>query len=97
MNRAELIKAISEDIGQTVSQEKICNIIVSAMNNIKQAVAEGDSVMLVGFGTFSKAHRNARICRNIQTGEKIKVPAREIARFVPGKKFKALVAATHKK
>ncbi len=62
------------------------------MKNITEAVKKKDGkVTLVGFGTFSKVHRKARMGRNPQTGESIKIKASNSVRFKPGKKLKEAV------
>ena len=64
----------------------------SFMKNITEAVKKKDGkVTLVGFGTFSKVHRKARMGRNPQTGESIKIKASNSVRFKPGKKLKEAV------
>ncbi|MBA7683666.1 DNA-binding protein HU 1 [subsurface metagenome] len=50
-----------------------------------------DTVTLIGFGTFKVAQRKARKGRNPQTGEEIKIKAKKVAKFVPGKAFKDVV------
>jgi DNA-binding protein HU-beta len=48
-------------------------------------------VTLVGFGTFSVGRRKARVGRNPQTGKEIKIPARKVAKFAPGKALRDAV------
>jgi DNA-binding protein HU-beta len=55
---------------------------------VTQAVAEGDSVQLVGFGTFSAGHRAARTGRNPRTGETMQIAAAKTVKFTAGKAFK---------
>ena len=62
--------------------EKALNSIVS---NVQKTLKKGDSVSLVGFGTWSVAKRNARTGRNPQTGAPIKIPAKNVPKFSPGK------------
>ena len=63
----------------------------SAIENIIKAVTKGDSVQLVGFGTFSQGKRSARTGRNPKTGEAIKIAASKTAKFSAGKAFKDAV------
>jgi DNA-binding protein HU-beta len=58
---------------------------------VEKALAEGDDVALVGFGTFSVAERSARIGRNFKTGKAIQVPASKTVKFKPGKNLKDAV------
>ncbi|MDP8220753.1 MAG: HU family DNA-binding protein, partial [Candidatus Stygibacter frigidus] len=55
------------------------------------ALKKGDKVSLVGFGTFKVAERKARTGVNPSTGKKIKIPARKVPVFKPGKKLKESV------
>jgi DNA-binding protein HU-beta len=60
---------------------------------IRETVARGDRVSLVGFGTFERKRRNKRIARNPRKPETpIVVPARDLPWFVPGKEFKEMIA-----
>jgi DNA-binding protein HU-beta len=58
---------------------------------VTKALKKGDSVTLVGFGTFSVRKRAARTGRNPQTGREIKIPAKKVPVFKPGKELKAAV------
>ena len=87
MNKSQLIMKVAEDAGMTKAQtERMLDITLDA---IKKSVKKGDDVKLVGFGTFTKAKRKARMCRNPQTGKPIKVPAAWHPKFRPGAEFKA--------
>ena len=83
MNKADLISKIADDAGISKSQAN------SALNAFTKALKSGDKVTLVGFGTFSVSKRNARIGRNPQTGETIKIKAKKVARFKAGKELSA--------
>ena len=65
--------------------------------SVVQAVAKGDGVSLVGFGSFKSAARAAREGKNPKTGEKIKIPATTVPKFAAGATFKATVAAAKTK
>jgi len=66
-----------------------CNaIIVSALENIKEAVVEGDKVSIVGFGSFLGRDRKARTGRNPKTGAPIDISATYVPAFSPSKVFK---------
>lgn len=89
MNKAQLIEKIA---GETkVSKAQAEMILDCAMDNIKKTVKKGDDVKLVGFGTFTKAKRKARMGRNPQTGKAIKIPASFAPKFRAGAEFKSLV------
>ena len=83
MNKTELIDAIAAAAYLTKSDAgKALNGIIDAISG---ALTKGDSVTLVGFGTFSVGERAARTGRNPQTGKEIKIAAKKVAKFKPGK------------
>ena len=88
MNRAELI----EEVTKVTSTKKEADEAISAMLvAIKKALKKGESVTLVGFGTFSVSKRKARKGRNPQTGEAIKIAAKKVPVFKAGKGLKDAV------
>ena len=89
MNKSELIDkvAASADIPKAVAGRALDAVIES----ITGALAEGDSVVLVGFGTFSVKDRAARTGRNPQTGNPIEIAAAKIPGFKAGKALKDAV------
>lgn len=86
MNKAELVEAMAKITGATKTDtEKAVDAFIDVVNkNIKKK----DGVKLVGFGTFAVSNRKARVGRNPQTGEEIKIPARKVPVFRPGKELK---------
>lgn len=86
MNKSDLIEAIASqaEISKAVA-EKALNGMISAVTN---ALHQGDSVTLVGFGCFYVGERAARNGRNPKTGEVIKIPAARSPKFRPGKALK---------
>lgn len=89
MNKNELVSKVAEQSEMTKKDtEKVIN---SLFESIEEALAEGDKVQLVGFGTFEVRDRAARTGRNPQTGEEIKIPATKIPAFKPGKSLKDAV------
>ncbi len=86
MNKAELVEAIAKDAKITKSQAQ--NALDSFTKNVEKSLKKGKKVTLVGFGTFSTSKRAARTGRNPQTGKPIRIPARRVARFAPGKALK---------
>ncbi len=83
MNRTELINAVASTAD--LSKKKATEAIDAATTTITKALKKGDSVTLLGFGTFSVRKRAARKGRNPQTGEPIKIKASKTAAFKPGK------------
>ena len=86
MNKSELIDAVakSADLSK-VSAGRALDATVAA---ITAALKKGDSVTLIGFGTFKVSHRAARIGRNPQTGKELKIAARKAPAFTAGKTLK---------
>lgn len=82
MNKSELIDAIAADAGITKAAAR--KALDSFTANVTKALAKGDRVALVGFGTFSTSDRKARDGHNPQTKEKIRIPAKTVARFKAG-------------
>ena len=90
MNKSELIEKISEMTAKTADLKKsqIEAVINETLSLIKTSVKKGHDVTLVGFGTFTKTKRKARMGRNPQTGKELKIPAMTVPRFKAGKDFK---------
>ena len=86
MNKAELIDAIAESA--ELSKASAARALDSAIESITKALKKGDTVTLVGFGTFSVRKRAARIGRNPRTGESIKIKASKVPGFKAGKALK---------
>ena len=87
MNKAELIAAIAAKTGETKKgAEAAVNAFISTVTD---ALAKGDKVQLVGFGSFEVRKRAARKGRNPRTKEEIKIPASKAPVFKAGKAFDA--------
>ncbi len=84
MNKGELVASIADNAGLTQSQAEAA--LSATLEAIQGALKGGDSVSLVGFGTFSANQRDARTGRNPRTGETIQIAAKTVAKFKPGKK-----------
>jgi DNA-binding protein HU-beta len=90
MNRSELIDVVAKEADLSkAATEKALAAVVGA---VVKAVAGGDTVTLVGFGTFKSSKRAARTGRNPQTGKEINIAASTVPRFTAGATFKAAVA-----
>ncbi|TAH50933.1 MAG: HU family DNA-binding protein [Betaproteobacteria bacterium] len=89
MNKSELIDAIaaSADIPKAAAGRALDG----AIEAVKGALQKGDSVTLVGFGTFHVGERAARTGRNPRTGKNIKIKAAKVPKFRPGKGLKDAV------
>ncbi|MEX2459190.1 MAG: HU family DNA-binding protein [Actinomycetota bacterium] len=95
MNKDELVAEVAKQAG--VAKTVAAAVIDSVTDTIKTSVAKGQKVALVGFGTFEKRVRNARVARNPRTGEAIKVAKTNVPAFKPGAAFKDSVGAKRKK
>jgi nucleoid DNA-binding protein len=85
MNKGDLVN----EVAKVVSTKREAQAAVDCVfSSITKALKKKDTVGLVGFGTFKVGDRKARKGRNPQTGEEIKIKAKKVARFVPGKALK---------
>ena len=94
MNKQELIDSVSTQLGH--SKRDVSNVIETALDELKRAVARGEKVALAGFGVFQRHDRKARTARNPQTGEAVQVKATKLPKFRPGAEFKAVVSGAKK-
>lgn len=85
MNKADFVGKVAEDCN--LSKAAAEQALNSVLSSIKNAVATGDKVTLIGFGTFLVTDRAAREGRNPQNGEAIKIPASKAVKFKAGKKL----------
>lgn len=92
MNKGELVDAISARL-EGATKKDIDLILSAAVESIQAAVVVGDKVTLVGFGSFERRERSARMGRNPKTGEEMQIPAAKVPAFSAGKGFKEKVAA----
>jgi DNA-binding protein HU-beta len=88
VNKAELVEKVAKKASLTKAQSE--EVIDAALEVISKAVAKGDEVKLVGFGTFSRTIRKARTGRNPKTGTKVEIPATKVPKFKAGKDFRTL-------
>ncbi|EIC31025.1 MULTISPECIES: HU family DNA-binding protein [Methylomicrobium] len=89
MNKSELIDAIAQSSGLTKADAG--RALDGFTKAVEEALKAGDSVTLVGFGTFSVKERPERKGRNPQTGEEITIKAAKIPSFKVGKSLKDAV------
>jgi nucleoid DNA-binding protein len=83
MNKGDLIKTVADASG--ITQGQATDAIQSVFDSIEKTLKSGDKASFVGFGTFSTSHRAAREGRNPATGETIKIAAKTVVKFKPGK------------
>ncbi|MDP4030378.1 MAG: HU family DNA-binding protein [Gallionella sp.] len=89
MNKSDLIDAIAKSAD--ISKASAGNALNAVIDSIKKALKKGDTVSLVGFGTFKVGKRAARSGRNPRTGEAIKIKAAKVPKFTAGKGLKDAV------
>ena len=89
MNKTELIESIATKANASKAATAV--VLSATLEAIAEALAMGENVQLIGFGTFSVNERGARTGRNPQTGKDIKIAAKNVARFKPGTALSTLV------
>lgn len=89
MNKNELINAVAERAD--LSKKDAEAAVTAVFESIAAALAEGEKVQMVGFGSFEVKHRAERLGRNPQTKEAIQIPASKAPVFKPGKALKEAV------
>ncbi|CAM2194918.1 DNA-binding protein HU-beta [Paraburkholderia kururiensis] len=89
MNKQELVDAVAASTGN--SEAATARAIDAVLATIKRAVTTGDTVQLVGFGSFATGQRAARVGRNPSTGAEIRIAAAKTVKFTAGKAFKDAV------
>ena len=86
MNKNDLVSAVADSSGLTKADAG--RAVDAVFDSIASALKSGGDVRIVGFGTFSVAQRAATTGRNPRTGESVRVDAKKIPRFKPGKNMK---------
>ena len=89
MTKAELVAAMAKEAKVTKAQA--AKMLDSYITNVAKELKKNGKLGLVGFGTFSVVKRKARTGRNPQTGEKIKIKAKNVIKFKAGKALAAKV------
>ncbi len=88
MNKSELVDEVANQTGLTknVSREAVNSVILA----ITDSLAREERVTLVGFGSFRIMERKARRGRNPRTGKELRIPAKKVPRFRPGKSLREI-------
>src|ERR1700722_14098060 len=90
MNKAELVTAIAHTTGQ--SKIQVHNAIAAMLHALTATIAKGERITLIGFGTFERRHRQARIGVNPQNPKQLlKIPAARVPAFRAGQELKDIV------
>ena len=88
MNKSDLINEVANVVSTKKEAQEAVDCVLSS---IIKALKEGNTVALVGFGTFKVVDRKARKGRNPQTGAEIDIKASKAPKFTPGKALKEAV------
>ncbi|MEH1919392.1 HU family DNA-binding protein [Nostoc sp.] len=90
MNKGELVDAVATKANVTKKQAD--EVISAFLSVVTEAVANGEKVTLIGFGSFERRERSEREGRNPKTNEPMTIPATKVPAFSAGKQFKEKVA-----
>jgi len=90
MTKADIIEAVYEKVGG-FSKKEAAEIVESVFGQIKDTLERGEKIKISGFGNFIVREKKARIGRNPQTGEEIKIAARRVLNFKPSQVLKAIL------
>jgi len=89
MNKGDLINEVAKVVN---TKKEALAAVDCVFSTITKALKKKDAVTLIGFGTFKVAQRKARKARHPGTGEEIKIKAKKVPKFVPGKALKDAVS-----
>jgi nucleoid DNA-binding protein len=92
MRKAEIVQRIAEETGSTAVQAAAA--VEAVLTTLKTSLAQGESVILRRFGTFTVRAKRARMGRNPRTGDAAAIAARRVVRFTAGETFKQVVDGT---
>ena len=90
MNKQELVSAMAEKSGLTKADSD--KLLKAFEETFKETLGKGESIQLIGFGTFSVSERAARTGRNPQTGKEIQIAAKKVVKFKAGKALDQTIA-----
>jgi len=90
VNKADLIDAIAKKV--TIAKSAAANVVDAFIDTVTHSLKKGEKVTLMGFGSWEVRERAARVGRNPQTGKEIKIKAKKVPKFNPGKELKEAVA-----
>ena len=88
MNKGDLVNEVAKVVNTKREAQAAVHCVFSS---ISKALKKKDTMTLIGFGTFKVGQRKARTGRHPQTGEEIRIKAKKVAKFVPGKALKDAV------
>lgn len=88
MNKGELLDSIQKTLGEGASKKDAETALSAVLDSIADGVRKEDTVQIIGFGTFKKKHRAARMGRNPKTGEAMQINASTSVGFTPSAALK---------
>ena len=89
MTKPELIRELAEDF--EIPRRQLAEIVEYILDSMTAKLKKGEKIQLTPFGQFKVRNRPARMARNPQTGEPVKVPAKRVMRFLPSRALKEAV------
>ena len=89
LTKADLVMEVVGQTGLSKTQAEL--VVNTALDSLVEALRSGSTIELRGFGSFGLKHRNPRIGRNPKTGDEVRVPAKSVPFFKPGKALKVLL------
>lgn len=93
MNKAELITKIAENCERDLTKKDVEAVVNTFMKTVEEALVSGDSIQLIGFGSFVVKQRASRTGKNPKTGESIEIPASLVPSFKASSKLKEAMNA----
>lgn len=90
MNKSELIAAVADR--SAITKTAAANALNALIDTVTDHIRKGESVNIIGFGSWEVVRRESRVARNPQTGDEIRLPAHNVTKFTPGKSLKDAVA-----
>lgn len=97
MNKGQLIDAVQKALGDEATKACATKAVAAVLDSIAAGIKKDDSVQLIGFGTFKKVKRAARMGKNPQTGAAVKIAASTTVKFKPSAAVKNSVNKGKKK
>ena len=88
MTKADIVENVYEKVGG-FSKKESAEIVELVFDTVKETLERGDKIKISGFGNFQVRHKNARVGRNPQTGEEIKISERRVLTFRPSQVLKS--------
>jgi len=89
ITKRELVMMVADKVG--ITQNEVKDVVENLLDTICKHLSEGNRLEIRNFGVFEVKVREARMGRNLRTGEEVPIPIKRVATFKPGKELKAIV------